>query len=114
MSLEKLTGLVIYSADVPAALAFYREQLGLPLAAASHGPIKQHHEALIGQTHVALWPGKPRLVPVFRVPSLAPALAACEARGARRSCDPIALGEGKTVVGLVGADGFEVRLIEIA
>jgi catechol 2,3-dioxygenase-like lactoylglutathione lyase family enzyme len=114
MRIETLTGLVIYSPDVPAALSFYREQLGLPLMAARHGNLKEHHEGLVGRTHVALWPGAARLVPVFRVPRLAPALEQCEARGARRCFSPIALGEGKTVVGLAGADGYEVRLIEIA
>jgi catechol 2,3-dioxygenase-like lactoylglutathione lyase family enzyme len=114
MNIDCLTGMVIYSPDVAAALAFYRDQLGLPLTAARHGNLKEHHEGLVGQTHIALWPGAARLVPVFRVQRLAPALEQCEARGARRSFGPLALGEGKTVVGIGGVDGFEVRLIEIA
>ena len=113
MSIQSLTGIVIHSPSLEGALAFYRDQLGLPLMAASHGPIKQHHEALLGGTHVALWPGQARFVPVFRVTKLRAALAQCEALGAMRAFDPIALGEGKTVVGLRTPDGAEVRLIEI-
>ena len=113
MSIETLAGIVIYSPALETALAFYRDQLGLPLVAAAHGPVKRHHEGLIGQTHVALWPGPARIVPVFRVSQLSATLALCEERGMRRSFGPIALGEGKVVSGLCAPDGEEVRLIEI-
>lgn len=113
MTVQSLVGLGVYSDDPAAPLAFFRDQLGVPLALHNHGPVKPHHEALIGGTHIALFKGKPRLVPVFHVADLAGTLAVAEARGAVRAYGPAELGEGKRIAALAGLDGFEIRLIEI-
>jgi hypothetical protein len=94
-------------------LGFYRDRLGIPLALTTHGSVREHYEAAIGETHVALLPGRPRLVPSFRVADLAAALAGAEGGGAIRVFGPLELGGGKRVAGLAGPDGFEVRVVEI-
>jgi hypothetical protein len=113
MMLDSIAGLVVYSGDVAGALSFYRDQMGIPLALARHGGIKDHYEAALRNSHVAIFPGAPRLVPSFRVANLTQALMAAENRGAARVFGPMDLGEGKRVAGVSAPDGFEIRMIEI-
>jgi hypothetical protein len=113
MTPHSLAGLIVYGDRPQDLLSFYRDQLGLPLALARHGTIKDHYEATLQHSHVALLQGPPRIVPSFRVDDLDAALASAEGRGARKVFGPLDLGEGKRVAGLGGPDGFEVRMIEI-
>ena len=113
MTPHSLAGLIVYSQRPESLLAFYRDQLGIPLMLARHGRLAEHYEATLKHSHVALLPGAPRIVPSFRVADLDAALAAAEAHGATRALDPLDLGEGKRVAGLRGPDGFEIRMIEI-
>jgi len=111
--LQSLVGLIVYARDFDGALKFFRDGLGAPLALDSHGQIKAHYETMLGQTHLALFPGAPRLVPSFRVARLDVALAAVEERGIKVLLPPLDLGEGMRVAGVAGPDGAEIRLIEI-
>jgi predicted enzyme related to lactoylglutathione lyase len=113
MTPKSLAGLIVYNERPESLLAFYRDQLGIPLALSAHGGMREHYEASLDHSHVALLPGAPRLVPSFRVVDLDAALAYAKARGAAEVLSPLDLGEGKRVAGLGGPDGFEIRLIEI-
>jgi hypothetical protein len=113
MTPHSLAGLIIYNEKPESLLSFYRDQLDIPLALHKHGRLTEHYEASLEHSHVALLPGKPRMVPSFRVADLNAALAAAEERGAIRALDPLDLGGCKRVAGLRGPDGFEIRLIEI-
>src|SRR6516164_9217963 len=78
VAVQSLAGLAVYGGRPERLLGFYRDRLGIPLALTTHGSVREHYEAAIGETHVALLPGRPRLVPSFRVADLAAALAGAE------------------------------------
>ncbi len=118
---QSVTGLVFYSPDVERLAGFYSGLLGAPLEPVSHGTQGQHREGLFAGVHFAFWdshaghaPGTaPALVPTFRTADLDAAERSLLERGAHRLHKPIALGEGKRVVGFTDPDGRAFRLIEI-
>ena len=119
--IQSVTGLVFYSPDVERVAGFYAELLGAELEQVSHGTQGRHREGLFAGIHFAFWdasaghaPGVgAALVPTFRTGDLDAAERALLERGANRLHKPIALGEGKRVVGFTDPDGRAFRLIEI-
>lgn len=111
---QSLAGLVLYGEAAPELVAFYRDRLGIALAPATHGKVKEHHEGQIGSTHMAVWPGAARFVPVFRVDSAARAATELADSPCRQLHPVLELGEGKRIVSFTDPAGNEFRLIEIA
>ena len=119
--LQNLTGMIYYSADAERLAGFYAELLGVQFEAGSHGTLGRHLEGQFAGVHFAFWdsrqghaPGaEPALVPVFRTDRLDTAERGLLARGAVRLHKPVALGEGKRVVGFLDPDGRPFRLIEV-
>jgi len=119
--IQSVAGLVFYSPDAERLAGFYADVLGVQLEQASHGTQARHMEGLLGSVHLAFWdarqghaPGTgPALVPSFRTADLDAAERALLERGAHRLHKPIALGEGKRVVGFTDPDGRPFRLIEL-
>jgi len=119
--IQSVTGLVFYSPDVERLAGFYGELLGVPLEQTSHGTQGVHREGLFAGVHFAFWgasaghaPGpEAALVPTFRTSDLDSAERGLLERGANRLHKPLALGEGKRVVGFTDPDGRAFRLIEI-
>src|SRR5690349_9593045 len=116
---ESLAGIIMYSPDPDRLIAFYRDQLGVPLAPAEHGTVGGHFEGRLGGVHFAVWDAKQGhasapLVTTFRVANVGAASEALLTAGATRSHKVIDLGEGKRIVGFVDPDGRPFRLIEIA
>jgi len=88
----ELGALILFANQLEETVAFYRA-LGLPLEEDPHDEGPLHFACALGPTHFAVFQGGPGTPPPFRaaggvtpgiaVPSLATALAAVEARGAR-------------------------------
>jgi hypothetical protein len=105
MTPSSLAGLTVYGEKPGSLLSFYRDQPGLALA--RHRWIAEHYEAMLEHSHVALFPGAPRIVPSFRVADLDAALAPCEinCRKHRR------LGRRARSVRLIGRSAMTPRAI---
>ncbi|MBV9905977.1 MAG: hypothetical protein JOY52_00285, partial [Hyphomicrobiales bacterium] len=56
MTPKSLAGLIVYNERPESLLAFYRDQLGIPLALSAHGGMREHYEASLDHSHVALLP----------------------------------------------------------
>ncbi len=114
---ESLAGIVLYSPDPTRITEFYRDAIGVPLEAATHGTVGEHREGMLSGVHFAVWDerighGK-GLVPVFRVADVAASAIALEARGAKKIHKILDLGDGKRVVGFADPDGRAFRLIQL-
>jgi len=119
--IQSVTGMIYYSPDPERLAGFYGELFGIQLEQASHGTLARHLEGQFAGVHFAFWdsrqghaPGAgPAMVPVFRTGQLDAAERELLARGAVRLHKPVALGEGKRVVGFLDPDGRPFRLIEV-
>ena len=119
--IQSVSGLVFYSPDAERLASFYTELLGIGFEQASHGTQARHLEGQLEGIHLAFWdaraghaPGTgPALVPTFRTGDLDAAERGLLERGANRLHKPIALGDGKRVVGFTDPDGRAFRLIEL-
>ncbi len=112
MKIESLAGVVMYVSDPARTVGFYRE-LGIPFETHQHGALPPHQETMFGGIHFALWNGRERVVPVFRVTDLQSQMDRVEKAGAKRVHAPIDLGEGKRVTSFHSPDGVEFRLIQL-
>ncbi len=115
---RSVAGLVMYSGDPDRLSRFYMQALGLPLARARHGSTPEHHEGLLGGTHIAIWDrrqghGAAPLIPVYRVPDVARISGQLLESGALRLHQTIHLGDGKQVAGFTDPDGRAFRVIQI-
>jgi predicted enzyme related to lactoylglutathione lyase len=118
MNARSLSAIVQYAQDPAAMVAFYRDVLGLPFEAASHGAEGLHHECMVGKTHFAIW--QPNhgmragaMVPVFSVRDVFQAVADVRRRGVPVLHEPLDIGEGKTVVTLLDPEGKPLRFIQV-
>lgn len=125
MQVLSLSAVTITSPDPERLAEFYRVQLGVPLTAASHGPIKHHYEGWLGAperggVHVAVLKGRSPgehaggTAPTFRVQDLAASVSELEAAGVPRLHAIAQIGEGKRLASFRDPDGNVFRLIEIA
>jgi hypothetical protein len=105
MTPHSLARLIVYGEKRGSLLSFYRDQPGLPLALARHGRIAEHYEAMLEHSHVALFPGAPRIAPSFRVADLDAALAPCEIKGRKHR----RLGRRPRSVRLIGGSAATPR-----
>jgi catechol 2,3-dioxygenase-like lactoylglutathione lyase family enzyme len=124
MNVLSLSAVVFTSPDPERLAGFYRARLGIPLEAASHGPMKDHQEGWLGDperggVHVAVLKGRQPdaasggPAPTFRVRGLAACVAELEAAGTRPLHKIADLGEGKRVASFRDPDGNIFRLIDL-
>ena len=120
MNVESVSAIVFFSPDPERLAAFYRTQLGIPLAQEAHGPMRHHHEADLGDVHVAVLkgraPGGPDaggVAPTFRVRNIDACIADLTASGVPPTRKIMELGDGKRLATFRDPDGNAFHLIDL-
>jgi predicted enzyme related to lactoylglutathione lyase len=119
MNVESVSAVLFYSPE-PARLArFYAGNLGIPFELDRHGAIHEHHEADLGEVHLAVLKGRGPgpdgggISPTFRVRGLDAFVKRLGEAGAPPLRPVLDLGEGKRVATFRDPDGNAFNLIEI-
>jgi predicted enzyme related to lactoylglutathione lyase len=119
MNIESVSAVLFYSPE-PAKLAqFYSATLGIPFKLDHHGAIPDHHEADLGDVHLAVLKGGRGtkgggVSPTFRVRGLDAFVKELDKAGVAPLRSVLDLGEGKRVASFLDPDGNAFNLIEIA
>ena len=120
MNVESVSAILFYSPE-PARLArFYVANLAIAFQLDRHGAIREHHEADLGDVHLAVLKGRGPgadgggVSPTFRVRGLDAFVRKLDEAGAHPLRPVLDLGEGKRVASFRDPDGNTFNLIEIA
>ncbi len=108
MTPKSLAGFIVYNERPESLLAFYRDQLGVPLALAAPGEcgsITRLRSTIRISRFCRARRGLRRRSGSLTLTQSSPTR---KARGAIQVMSPLDLGEGKRVAGLRGPDGFEI------
>lgn len=113
----QLSYVVLFCADLPASLRFYRDGLGLPVSGPAPGPEASFVMLAAGGVRLGLHAGsqerRTRDVNLhFAVPDVEAAVAACTARGVRFGGPPTDRPWGARVACAADPDGNEVELVQ--
>lgn len=119
MNIESLSAVVFTSPDPSRLADFYKSHLGIPFEHESHGPMKNHLEATVGDLHFAVLKGRGPgeggggVTPTFRVRGLDGFVSALEVAGVNRLRKILDLGEGKRLASFRDPDGNTFNLIDL-